>query len=427
MGDKVYSKEGELISNKVWSDYKKILQAFGQRVDGEPTPENQKFLWESIINIRNNYQEDIKQAIRINLQICYVLEINEQIKNINNPLFKINHLFDQDFYRFDNNSYLGLKKYYKLMKSTYGSLDNFLSELKLVKENLYFIRKRFDEVLISDYLYLKKISLPLRGYEDLRIALFTILKKITHIRSLLTNPKIFSDLKEEISDFKKRYKRRYIKEHQNYQEKLINFNQRLRALPEYKALNILSDIKVINVAYNLKPIKKYIDEFFPKQCQNKSLNDILDKKSKCYCGFNLGEVLAIPSINKIKPMLKKGIYEYLEQLQNKKFVELINNYLKFKPESPLRIIFNINEMSYEEILKILDKNLINDVNEALNHTYPIKISLEEIWAGIVGTYHVDNIKELGEKFEHILVENIKEKAKKHPEVSKEDLIINIIK
>ncbi len=422
-----YKKNEGPIGEKEWQAGLKILSEFGHKLEGQISIETQNYLWENIINIKNNLQEDINQTIRINLQLCYMVEAHDQVKEINYPLFRLNHLFDHDFYHFNDNSFLGLKRFFKMINSTYGGVENFISDLKKVKENLYFVRKRYDELLVKDYLYLKKLSLPLRGYEDLRIAVFTILKKITHLKSIVSKPRIFIDLKEEITDFKDLYKETYIKEHQQFQEKLSEFNRELHLLKEYRILQNLSDIKAIKVAYNLKPIKKYIDTFFPEQCHYKALNDILDKQPKCSCGFTLGESLTIPSLNKIKPMLKKGINEYIEQLTGNKFRKLLKNYLKFKPESTVKSILKIEENNYQEIDELIKPELVEEINDALSNTYPINISFEEIYSGIIGTYPINQIDQITSRFKEILESYISKEAVNLQDVNSDDLIINIMK
>lgn len=415
-------------SEEQWRDFIKILMGFGYEIkNGENNRKNIYFLWELIVNIKENMKSNIEQDIRVNMELCYLLEEEEQIKGINSPLFKINHLFEQNIYRFDYEPSKGLSDFYKLIITTYGNIENFLEELKQVKENLSFVRKRYDQELIKKYNYLKKISLPLKSYEELRMALLTILKKFTELRHIISNPQDFKVLIGEIDNFINRYRIQYNKEHLKFHQELNNFYQELYLLPEYHALDCLSNIKVINVAYNMRPIKKYINTFFPEKCRIKNLDEVLEKKTKCNCGFNLGETLSIPSLDKIKPMLRKGISEYMEQLQNKRFRSLFDNYLSYHNDSKIGQLLAISPDRLNGNLKILDKNIIKEINKALNNTYPLKITLDEIGDYIIGTYPFHNLQILGKDLEKALENIIKTKLAGLDEVNFDQIVINLIK
>src|SRR5690554_6522279 len=307
-------------------DFKMILEEFGYNSDEINTQlKNNKIVWEIIVNIRNNMMDEIGNAIRINLQLCYLLEVEEQIKEINSPLFKLNYIFEQNFYCLDNDTAKALSIFYKLLNNTYASMSYFIDEIRDIKENLYFIRKNHDRVLFERYNYLRKISLPLRGYEELRFSLLTLIKKFDNIATLIKNPEAYNSLMKEYNIFLTKYKELYIAEHEKYHNKLKEFYRKLSSLPEYKVLYYLSCISIIKVAYNLKPIRKYIETFFPDPCKVNNLDELLEKQTRCKCGFYPGQNLSIPSLNKIKPMLKKGIIEYMEKLHNQRFKNFFNN------------------------------------------------------------------------------------------------------
>lgn len=417
-----------LLNTECWINLLRILKDFGYELNGSTNNlENQKFLWEIIINIKENMQDELEQSIRVNMQLCYLLEESEQIKDINAPLFRLNHILEQDFYRFDNDPYKGLKNFHKLIISSYGNINNFLSELKIVKENLSFVRKRIDQELIEKYNYLKEISLPLRGYEKMRMALLTILKKFTELHIIVSNPQAQEKLREEINEFINCYKVQYTKEHEYYHQKLSDFYGNLYSLPEYNALDNLSSIRIIKVAYNMKPIKKYIETFFPDQCEVINLNEILEKKVKCNCGFNLGERITIPSLKKIKPMLRKGIKEYLSQLQNKRFKGLFENYLTYNNNSFLIELLEINPANLNGSINKINKELIKEINEALSSTYPLKVSLEEIASYLDASYPVNQLDLLREDLEKGLKIIIKNKMGGMENIIMDDIIINLIK
>lgn len=402
-----------------WTDFIKILREFGnwEEID------NQDYLWEIVINIRKNMHENLKQSIRINSQLCYLLEEEDLLKDINSPLFRLNHIFEHNFYRIDNDSFQGLKNFHKMLEATYGNMERFIQELRRVKENLSFIRKRYDRVLIERYKYFKQISLPPRGYEDLRKDYSSILGKFKLLKTLLTDPKAYNVFMEEVDNFKKRYITRYKEEHQYFQQELDSFYHELHSLPEYRALENLSKIRMVKVAYNLKPIKKYIDTFFPEKCRVNNLDEVLDSEIKCSCGFNLGDILTIPSLKKIKPMLRKGIIEYIEQLQNKRFKALFMNYLSYNNESSISQLLEVNPEKLNGFLEYIDERLIREINEALSNTYPLKISFDELASAVAGTYPISQLDLLSKKLTRL----IEEKTAGMEEIGFDEIAINLIK
>lgn len=415
------------LKQDMWRDFIDIISEFGYLMnENDKNIENQRFVWEIIVNIKENMKEEIEQAIRMNLNLCYILEEDSQMKDINTELFKLNFLLDQNIYRLDHDVKKGLSSFHKLIISTYGNIEMFINNLKSVNENLSFIRNRKDQTLIKKYNYLKNISLPLRGYEDLRIALITLLKKFTDIKLVITKPKIFNEFNEDIDIFIKKYKNIYKKEHNEYHKNLKEFYQQLYNLPEYTALEKLSNINVINVAYNLKPIKRYIETFFPEQCTNYNLDETMEKQVKCFCGFNIGETLAIPSLNKIKPMLRKGIIEYIEKIQNDKFKPLFNNYLSYNKESMINKFLEFKTDKINGNLKYIDSQLISEINEALSNTYPLKITLDELAPHLTGTYPINQIDLVGKDLEDSIKSLINSKIQGMEKINYDDIIVNLV-
>lgn len=415
------------ISKSLLKDFVSILSEFGYKAKEDCCNYNNlEFLWVIIINIRENMKKEIDYTLRMNFNLCLFMEEEEEAKELNSELFKINHLLDQRIYRLDNNPEKGLKDFHKILISTYGNIDSFINEFTVIKENLSFIRKRKDRELISKYIYLKKISLPVKGYEELRMALITILKKFKELKLLITNPEILNDFEKEMDFFIRRYQSFYKYEHERFHKRLRHFYIQLYSLQEYKALECLSKIKIINVAYNLKPIKKYIDTFFPDECTIKNLEEILDKQVKCSCGFTLGETLSIPSLNKIKPMLRKGINEYIEKIQSPRFKPLFNNYLCYNVNSAVKKFFDFKIDKVGGNIDYIDETLVSEINKALSNTYPLRISIEEIMAEITGTYPAAELDLLAQDIKEKVMEIIKGKIRGMGKLNYNDIIINLV-
>src|SRR5690554_404501 len=113
------------LDQEIWNNFISILSEFGYNLsDKENNSENIKFVWEIIINIKENMKEELEQGVRMNLNLCYALEEESQTKLINSELFKFNYLLDQNIYRLDNEPHKGLKDFHKILISTYGNIEN---------------------------------------------------------------------------------------------------------------------------------------------------------------------------------------------------------------------------------------------------------------------------------------------------------------
>ena len=416
-----------MLAADLWEDFSKILLEFGYNLNGkENKQENLKFLWEIIINIKKNMKEELEQAVRMNLNLCYALEEEGQVKTLNTGIFRLNYLLDQYIYRLDNDPCKGLSDFHKILISTYGNIDNFLSNIREVKENLSFIRKRRDQELIEKYNYLRKISLPLRGYEKLRIALITLLEKFKEIKDIITDPEIFINFNTELDYFIREYQKLYRQEHDIFQQGLRAFYQELYNLPEYRALEALSRIELINVAYNLKPIKRYIDTFFPEECWVTDLEELLKNNVKCNCGFTIGDTFTAPSLNKIKPMLRKGIAEYIEKIQNKRFRPIFDNYLSYNKDSVLKNVLDFRIDKVNSTIKYINEDLVREINNALSNTYPLKISLAEIIPNITGIYSINQLNLLAQDLEKYIKKLVRKKLQGVEKVKYENIVINLV-
>ncbi|MFW6026232.1 MAG: hypothetical protein ACOCRX_07805, partial [Candidatus Woesearchaeota archaeon] len=245
------------------------------------------------------------------------------------------------------------------------------------------------------------------------------------INPLIFNPVVFDSFIDEVDLFISKYLSLYLKEHNRFHQSLKDFYNNLYDLQEYKALECLSKIEVIKVAYNLRPIQKYINTFFPEQCANYKIKEVLEKNSKCSCGFTLGDTLTIPSLNKIRPMLRKGVCEYIEKIQNKRFRSLFNNYLLYNPDSLIIKILSFKADKINGNLPYINEQLIGEINEALSNTYPLKISLEQIAIHLSGTYPASNLDILADEFKKTVRSLIIEKTKAINKNNFDDMIINI--
>jgi hypothetical protein len=415
------------LESNIWEDFIRILPEIGYNLnEKENNEDNLKFIWEIIVNIKKNMKEEVGQTIRMNLNLCYALGEESQVKILNREIFKLNYLLDQNIYLLDYDAYKGLMDFHKILISTYGNIENFINNFREVKENISFFRKRKDKELIDKYYYLKKIHLPLRGYEDMRLELNKLMEKYENIKDIIKDPDLFINFNTELDYFIREYRKLYRQEHDAFQQQLKLFYQSLYNLPEYKSLVNLSRIELIKVAYNLKPIKKYIDTFFPAECDNPDLEETLNNNVNCNCGFLLGTSITVPALNKIKPMLRKGIAEYIEKIQNERFRPIFDNYLSYNNDSSIKKILEYKIDKVNGNIKYIDEELINEINKALSNTYPLKISLEEIIPNISGIYSINQINLLAQDLEKHIKKLIKNKVEGLEKVKYENIVINLV-
>jgi hypothetical protein len=180
------------------------------------------------------------------------------------------------------------------------------------------------------------------------------------------------------------------------------------------------------VAYNLKPIKRYIDNFFPARCKATNLAEILEKRPNCDCGFKLGDPFTTPPLDKIAPMLRKGVVEYIDQFQNtRRFRDYLENYLKKHPHSQIGQLLTVSLSELSQVMELLNPEVVEEINEALNSAYPITISASEIASALVGSYPATDLQDLVGHFEEVLKGLLESRMAHSPEDNLEKIVLMI--
>ncbi len=408
-----------LIDKEKWQLYKNIKGDFLDELFLETHDlDTQKKLWALIVKNRNEKKNKIMKAIRIITEMCCKVNEEVQIKTLNYPLFKFNHLFDQKFYEYLEYDYEGLNKFLKILKSTFGNIENFNIKLRKVKSIIIFVEEGRDKFLIEEYNYLKNIILPISGYESLRMDLLTILKKFNQLKPVITEQKNFKEFKEEICKFKKVYILEYQKRHLFYQNKIEYLRRKIQTLPSYKVLRRLNNIEGIKKEDKID----YIESFFANKCNKESINRILLKQPKCHCGFTIGESMSIPSLDKIKPILGDAVNSKIQILRKK-----LKRYCQQNPDSPLNKLYEINNiknLAEIELINTINEEIITEINIALGNKSTIKISIAKLLSGFEVTYTADNINIMVDRFKELLMEEV---AKYTGNIDKKNVIIKIEK
>lgn len=419
-------EKGDLIEPGLWTEYIKILQVFLVEIDPERSISNQDKLWNQLLKIHDDLIDDIEQGIKLLTQFCHLIDQDEMLREIVKPLLNLRHLLDGDFYHQDYQSHQGLIRFRRSVLKIFNDIESFLCEFKKVKQILNFLNRRRDQEIIGYYKYLAKINLPLRGYENLKIGVLTVRNKFSFVNRVIIDKDAFTSLITDLKNIQRRYISIYMEEHYRFYENVGNFNAQLKKLPEYRTLNFLDSIRAIKVAYNLKPIKRYIDNFFPIRCTNSNLSEMLLDKPICRCGFKLGTPFTNPPLDKIAPMLEKGIKEYIDQFQNtRRFRDYLENYLQKNPQSKIGELLLVDLTDLDRIMELIDEQVIEEINIALNSAYPIIISSDEIATALVGSYPAANLPDLAKQFEEILAGILENKMIDLPEKNLDKIVLMI--
>lgn len=421
-----YLEKGDLIEVGLWPEYIEMLQVLLPELNSQRSIVNQDRMWNQVIHLRNELVDEVEQGIKVLTQFCHFIEQEDLLREVVRPLFKIRHLLDGEFYHRDYQSHQGLINFRRTVIDIFGCSESFREEFYQIKQILLFINRRKDQELISYYQYVKGINLPLRGYENLKIGVLTVRSKFAYVSRLIYDKDAYQSLINDLKNIQRRYISTYLEEHFRFHEEVSNFNAQLRGLAEYRTLSLLDCVKTIKVAYNLKPIKRYIDNFFPVRCVATDLADLLEGNPFCTCGFKLGEPFSTPPLDKILPMLKKGVREYFNQFQNtRRFRDYLENYLKHNATSKIVDLLRIDLNDLDGIIQLIDQTLVDEINEALDSAYPITISSQEIASALVGSYPATDIKDLVQHFEQVLQGLLESKVADSPEENLEKIVLMI--
>lgn len=421
-----FLEKGDLIESGIWSEYVDLLQVMIPEINPQRSIVNQDRMWVQVLSLRSELIDEVEQGIKVLTQFCHQIEQEEMVREVVRPLLKIRHLLDEEFYHRDYQSHQGLIRFRRSVNNGFGSPEDFRQEYRKVKQVLQFVNRRKDQEMVHYYQYVKAINIPLRGYENLKLGVLTIRSKFAHVNRLIEDKEAYQSLVSELQNLQRKYISTYLEEHFRFHEEVSNFDAQLKGLPEYRALSLLDSVKAIKVAYNLKPIKRYIDNFFPSKCKTTSLAEILEKKPNCDCGFRLGDPFTIPPLDKIAPMLRKGVLEYIQQFQNtRRFRDYLENYMRKHPHSRIAELLTVNLNELGRVMELLNADVIEEINEALNSAYPITISANEIASALVGSYPALELRDLVGHFEEVLKGLLESRMADSPEDNLEKIVLMI--
>ncbi len=99
--------------------------------------------------------------------------------------------------------------------------------------------------------------------------------------------------------------------------------------------------------------------------------------------------------------------------------------MKKNPQSKIGDLLMVNLDDLEQILSLIDSQVVDEINEALDSTYPITISSNEIAAALVGSYPASNLKDVTSHFEEILLGIMESRMIDLPEKNMDKIVLMI--
>ncbi|MEC9488460.1 MAG: DUF6079 family protein [Halanaerobium sp.] len=419
-------EKGDLLSAEEWYTLTSLLSLVLTEPVGElaRNGHNQNLLWKKLLERQEEMKSDLEQAARVLTQLCKAFTRLDLIKEINTPLLQAHSLFDHDYYHAAIDAKEGLTYFMQEIEKIYQDNKGFADGIKQVKRALEFVKRRLDQRLTDAGNYLADCVVPSRGYQQLKLLKTALERKLENICSCIYSPRALEGFLFDYERFRRIYTEGYQTAHNQFHHRVSEFVNELLQMPEYRTLSLLEKIKPIRVAYNLKPIKKYVDNFFPHNCQEVKLEEHLLQQPLCSCGFTLGEQFMAPELDKIKPMLRKGINEYLEQLNNtRRFRKFLERYAEEHPDSKLAPLLAVKPGEVEKMLEMISPELIDEINAALQTTIPIRISYQEIIDQIAGSYPASRVDELVRKFRKALDSKVEQATQEYQEINLERVVL----
>ena len=298
-----FLNKNNLLKETNWQQILYFLNVIGIEVNlNKRTIKNQDYIWYVLNCFQHYFVNKLNHNFR-KVMLFYRQLGKNSINTEYKVLFlKLNYIFDNCFFNYKESSLTGLNNFRKRIITTCVTPESFKNEIEYYHKLKYLFEEQIDQQLTANLHYLQEISLPKKEYPRLTKNLNSLLNQSFNPDILLAKKEKTKQLLGSLNQFKNKYIRIYLKKHENYQNKLVEFYQNLSLLPEY---NLLLTKKILTEKE--KMIKQSLENFFPDICLSEDTREQLKNKPYCRCGFNLQENYFLPSVKKVKPLLKNKI------------------------------------------------------------------------------------------------------------------------
>ncbi len=258
--------------------------------------------------------------------------------------------------------------------------DDYLNRLKQISR---FFREYLEDYRrMQSYLKSPGFKIPSEGKYASLASFHQHLKEALGREELVYEEEGFEKLKEDFNEFRHKYQAFYGEEHEQQvgKERLQPYLE-IQKSQAYKVLSLLAEIEYISVPDDLVRVNRLLGRALDRGCREE-VNEYLQERPLCVCGFTLGEKVELPSLREIKETIGEGIREYLQALQEPERKEKIESYLQAMESAgdkkfarPVREILRLQKSSH--LTGELEKRLNHSVIEKINRALAGQISLVE--------------------------------------------------
>lgn len=274
----------------------------------------------------------------------------------------------------------GLERFLAAARSSPLAIDDW----KRLKALENFFEVDLPEVLhIGHYLKDRDLVVPAGENYDMLRGHYQALTDLLEEEAIFWEEKYRDSLKSEFSQFRKKYIKTYLEEHEASvgPDRIKPFRSILET-KAYRLLEQLGRINAVVIEDDLVSINRLLAQPLERECREAN-ELVLAERPTCSCGFTLGEKIELPAPLEIKKRIAGGIKAYLEVLredaQQKKLMahaehlELVGRRREAQPLQELLRIDLETEGSREtedpelvgRLEPLVNQATVNQVNRAL--------------------------------------------------------------
>jgi len=302
----------------------------------------------------------------------------------------------------------GLERFASSYSNT-PNIDNYLERYHLIKG---FLEEGYQKLIdMKNYLNQIPDEFPDRGNFPEIVKLRKELLGSIEDQAIIFTEGFLEGVLDRFDYLKQLYVEEYYTEHQkNLSGERFKLYNNIENSKDYQVLSRLSDIELISVKDDLIKVQRMVNRVVRQGC-SKLNRESLNRSPICICGFKPGEQIHYVSLEEIHSVIGRGIAQYLKALDNKDYKDKIDDYLNnmeavgekrfARPvrellEFALLNLSDINTDIIEKIYQILNRNIINRINQALGDSISLhERNLDQLYENLVGrSFAIDQLKQI---------------------------------
>ncbi len=367
----------------------------------------QQEIWNFIVEWKRTQEQEINnlKARIANLSsgedfsFCDSQELFKNLEKINNLLSEIKVSYSAEE---------GLERFAAAYRNLPNS-DHYLERYQLINQ---FFNEKYDKYLeIRDYLGEIPLLPGKEKYKETK-KLINELEDSLKDRDIIFSDDFLDNLEEKFKDFRNKYSEKYYAEHHKNlsEERFIKYHKIKESSP-YNVLSYLADIEMISVKDDLVKVSRKLARVLRRECNRLDRKQLL-RRPVCTCGFKPGQNFENISVKEIHKTISAGIKSYLKKLNSQEFRPRIEKYLdnmeaagEKRFSRPVRNLLqiadkleenNINSEKISKLEKILNRNVIKRINQALAGSINlVERNLDSLYENLVGrSFSPEQIKNI---------------------------------